>query len=100
MNSMDNIDAMNTLKKFLRELRDEANDAKKYYECSVKYKADYPTWSNEYAILAQQELGHFDKIKSMAEQFVQKHPDLKIILDFEIEWMQEDLTPLRTKLRI
>lgn len=91
---------MEMLKKLLRELKEEASGAEKYYKCSLKYKDEYPAWSNKYATMAQQEISHFEEIAAMAEHYVSKHPDLKPILEFEIDWLMEDLAPLKAKLRM
>lgn len=80
-------------------MKDEVEGAEHYQMCAAKYREEYPAWSSEYANMAQQEIAHFDKLKTMADVYVSKHPEMKMPYEFVLEDMVERLSLVKMKMR-
>lgn len=80
-------------------MKDEVEGAECYQACSHKYKESYPAWSSEYLSMAQQEISHFDKLKSMADAYIIKHPEMEMPYEFVLEDMLERLSLVKMKMR-
>ena len=49
-------------------IADEMNGAAKYAECALKHKADRPRLAEMFREMAEQEIGHMDKLIESARQ--------------------------------
>lgn len=53
---------MEIIKKLSAYIEEELGDAEKYARCALKYKADYPQLAKTFYELANEEMGHKDRL--------------------------------------
>ncbi len=63
---------MEIIKKISTQIREEINDARKYYECAKEVKENYPILASSYIELANAELGHADKLHAQVVLIINK----------------------------
>lgn len=63
---------MRIIKNLANQIKDEVEDADKYLECSLKYEDEYPEMAKLYASLAEEELGHAERLHSSVVFFIKK----------------------------
>lgn len=63
---------MRIIKNLANQIKDEVEDADKYLECSLKYEDEYSEMAKLYASLAEEELGHADRLHSCVVVFIKK----------------------------
>lgn len=70
---------MTKIKKYVHQINEELDGAKKYAEKYIEYKSEKPEWSKIYYQMSNDELKHADALHTMVVQ--------------EIEKLKETITP-------
>jgi ferritin len=60
------------IKKISHQIKEEAEGAMEYAKCAVHYKDEYPDLARAYAEMAEQELGHANKLHDFVVKFIAK----------------------------
>ena len=64
---------MKIIKKLSEYISEEVSDAKKYAECAVKYKSEYPELSKLFLSLSGEEMGHMERLHRAVTELIEKY---------------------------
>ena len=64
---------MKIIKKLSEYISEEVSDAKKYAECAVKYKSEYPELSKLFLSLSGEEMGHMERLHRAVTELIDKY---------------------------
>ena len=64
---------MRIIKELVEEIKEELEGAGEYAEKAVRYKGTDDGTASMYAEMAQQELGHVDRLHSKVQDIIKKH---------------------------
>ena len=64
---------MKIIKKLSEYIEEEVHDAKKYAECAVKYKSEYPELSKLFLSLSGEEMGHMERLHRAVTELIEKY---------------------------
>ena len=64
---------MKEIKMLVENIREELEDAEKYAKCAAKYKDIDRELANTFYTLANEELGHMDKLHTQATRLIKAH---------------------------
>ena len=94
---------MKEIKKLVEYIHEELEDAEKYAKCAAKYKDEDREMANVYYTLANEELGHMDKLHTQAIRIIKAHKAagheapaaMQAVWDWEHEKMIEHAAHIR-----
>lgn len=64
---------MKIINKLSEYISEEVSDAKRYAECAVKYKTEYPELSKLFLALSGEEMGHMDRLHKAVVGMIEKY---------------------------
>ena len=64
---------MKIIKCLADQIADELEDAEKYIELAMKWKAEQPETADLFYELSTEELGHMEKLHAAVQELIEKH---------------------------
>ena len=97
---------MKEIKTLVENIHDETEDAEKYAKLAVKYRDTDKELSDTFAYLAEEELGHMNKLHANAVRLIRKARDsgvevpaaMQAVWDWEHEKMMSNVAKVKTLL--
>lgn len=80
----------------IENMDDELEDAEKYAELSIKYKESSPEMCRLYKSLSEEELGHFNKLKTTAYEKAKSEDGEKKLWEYEMSRMHKEFSTIKT----